>query len=46
MKSLWNKAKPFVVTGAIAIVAVIGFMWATQKFVPTARVKVNELSGL
>ena len=46
MKEFWKKAKPTIVTAAIAIVAVVVFMWAAQKWAPTARVKVNELSGL
>ena len=45
MKSFWNKAKPFVVTGVVAVVGVIVVMAALSKFAPNVRQKVTDLTG-
>ena len=41
MKSFWNKAKPFVITGLIAIVAITLFSFLVNRF--TA---LKSLAGL
>jgi len=46
MKSFWKKAKPFVVTGVVAIVGVVLFFIVLNKAVPSVRSQVGNLTGL